>query len=65
MLVLSEVLLKEGHNLSSFEELVSLIQNLAVHNNEIHFEVDIEPPSYPDRPHHWHDQLNSAFESAR
>jgi len=38
---------------------------LAVDNNEIHFEVDIEPPGYSDRPHHWHDQLNSAFESAR
>jgi len=38
---------------------------MAVENNEIHFEVDIEPPGYPDRPHHWHDQLNAAFESAR
>ena len=65
MLVLSEVLLKEGHNLSSFEELVNLIQKMAVENNEIHFEVDIEPPGYSDRPHHWHDQLNDAFESAR
>lgn len=65
MLVLSEVLLKEGHNIKTFEELVTLIQRLAVDNGEIHFEVDIEPPAYSDRPHHWHDQLNLAFESAR
>ena len=65
MLLLSEVLLKEGHNVNSFEELVTTVQRLAVDNNEIHFEVDIEPPGYSDRPHLWHDQLNSAFESAR
>ena len=65
MLRLSEVLLEEGHNVNSFEQLVSTIQRLAVENNEIHFEVDIEPPGYSDRPHHWHDQLNAAFESAR
>lgn len=65
MLVLSEVLLKEGHNINSFKELVSIIQRLAVEKGEIHFEVDIEPPGYSDRPHHWHDQLNNAFESAR
>lgn len=65
MLVLSEVLLAEGHNLTSFADLVKTIQRLAVENNEIHFGVDIEPPGYSDRPHHWHDQLNAAFESAR
>lgn len=65
MLVLSDVLLQEGHNVKSFEDLVTLIQRLAVENNEIHFEVDIEPPGYSDRPHQWHDLLNAAFESAR
>lgn len=65
MLVLSEVLLKEGHNIKSFSELVSLIQRTAVENGEIHFEVDIEPPAYSDRPHEWHERLNLAFESAR
>jgi len=65
MLVLSEVLLKEGHNIHTFEALISCIQRLAVDNGEIYFEVDIEPPAYADRPHQWHDQLNLAFESAR
>ncbi len=65
MLSLSELLLKEGDNLSNFEELKSCIQKTAVENCELHFQVDIEPPAYDDRPSDWHDQLNLAFESAR
>ena len=65
MLSLSELLLKEGDNLSSFDELKSYIQKTAVETREIHFQVDIEPPAYDDRPNDWHDQLNLAFESAR
>lgn len=65
MLSLSELLLKESDNLSSFEDLKHIIQKTAVENGELHFQVDIEPPAYSDRPNDWHDQLNLAFESAR
>lgn len=65
MLSLSELLLKEGDSLATFEELKNLIQKTAVETRELHFQVDIEPPAYSDRPSDWHDQLNLAFESAR
>ncbi len=65
MLSLSELLLKEGHSLSSFQELKDTIQKNAIETGELHFQVDIEPPAYSDRPSDWHDQLNLAFESAR
>ncbi len=65
MLSLSELLLKEGDKLSSFDELKSCIQKTAVETRELHFQVDIEPPAFDDRPSDWHDQLNLAFESAR
>jgi len=65
MLSLSELLLKEGDNFSSFEDLKSSIQKTAIETRELHFKVDIEPPAYSDRPSDWHDQLNIAFESAR
>ncbi len=65
MLSLSELLLKEGDTLSSFEDLKKAIQKTAVETGELYFQVDIEPPAYTDRPSDWHDQLNLAFESAR
>lgn len=65
MLSLSELLLKEGHSLSSFQELKDSIQKNAIETGELYFQVDIEPPAYSDRPSDWHDQLNLAFESAR
>lgn len=65
MLSLSELLLKEGDSLSSFEELKKCIQSTAIETGELYFQVDIEPPAYSDRPSDWHDQLNLAFESAR
>lgn len=65
MLSLSELLLQEGHKLSSFEELKSTLQQQAIDTGELYFQVDIEPPAYSDRPSDWHDQLNLAFESAR
>ncbi len=65
MLSLSELLLKEGDNISSFEELKNIIQKTAIDTGELYFQVDIEPPAYSDRPSDWHDQLNLAFESAR
>jgi len=65
MLLLSEILLTEGNNISNFEELKMTIGDMAIHRGELFFNVDIEPPVYPDRPNDWHDQLNLAFESAR
>jgi len=65
MLSLSELLLREGDNLSSFQELKDCIQKTAIETKELHFQVDIEPPAYSDRPSDWHEQLNLAFESAR
>jgi len=65
MLSLSELLLTEGDKLSSFDELKTTIQKTAISTGELYFQVDIEPPAYPDRPSDWHDQLNLAFESAR
>jgi hypothetical protein len=65
MLSLSELLLKDGDTLATFDELKDLIQKTAIERGELHFQVDIEPPAYSDRPSDWHDQLNLAFESAR
>ena len=65
MLSLSELLMSEGDNLSSFQELKDSIQKIAISTGEMYFQVDIEPPAYSDRPSDWHDQLNIAFESAR
>ncbi len=65
MLSLSELLLKEGDNFSTFEDLKKCIQTTAIETSELYFQVDIEPPAYSDRPSDWHDQLNLAFESAR
>ena len=65
MLILSEILLVEGNKLSSFEELKECLQKTALERGELFFNVDIEPPAYPDRPNDWHDQLNLAFEAAR
>ncbi len=65
MLSLSELLLKEGDNISNFDALKSMIQKTAIETGELYFQVDIEPPAYSDRPSDWHDQLNLAFESAR
>ena len=65
MLNLSEVLLKHGHNISSFEELKSTIEKEAIETREMFFNLDIEPPAYDDRPENWYDQLEMTFSSAR
>jgi len=65
MLLLSDILLVNGNNISSFDELKITIADMAIKQGELFFNVDIEPPVYPDRPNDWHDQLNLAFESAR
>ncbi len=64
-MLLSEYLLKNGDNITSFEALKAGIQKEAVETGQIYFQVDIEPPAYDDRPSDWYDQLELAFESAR
>lgn len=65
MIILSEVLLKYGDNILTFDQLKTVIQDEAVKSGTLYFQVDIEPPAYNDRPHDWHDQLILAFESIR
>ena len=65
MLLLSEILLENGDAIANFDELKAILQKTAIQRSELFFNVDIEPPRYPDRPNDWHDQLNLAFESAR
>lgn len=65
MLLLSEILLVDANDISNFEDLKLSIQKMALARRELFFNVDIEPPAYPDRPNDWHDQLNIAFESAK
>ena len=65
MLLLSEILLVDADNIASFDDLKQCIQKTAISRRELFFNVDIEPPAFPDRPNDWHDQLNIAFESAR
>jgi len=65
MLLLSELLLAEGDNFSTFQDLKNAIHKTAIETGTLHFQVDIEPPAYSDRPSDWHDQLNLTFESAR
>lgn len=65
MLNLSELLLKHGNNISTFEELKSTIVKEALETRELYFNLDIEPPAYGDRPENWHDVLEMTFSSAR
>lgn len=65
MLNLSEILLQEGDNITSFAALKKTIQRYALESGSIFFQVDIEPPAYDDRPDNWQDQLEIAFSSAR
>ncbi len=65
MLNLSEILLKHGNNISTFEELKSTITTEALSTGEMFFNLDIEPPIYDDRPDNWYEQLEMTFSSAR
>lgn len=65
MLMLSEILLQQGENISSFAELKQAVQQAAVASGSIFFQVDMDPPGYIDLPENWHDQLEIAFSSAR
>ena len=65
MILLSEFLLKNGDQITSFDDLKARIQKEAIETGELYFQVDIEPPVYNDRPTDWHDQLELAFSDAR
>lgn len=65
MLNLSEILLKHGENISSFNELKSTIVKEALETREMFFNLDIEPPAYDDRPQNWYEALEITFSSAR
>lgn len=58
MLWLSEILLNH-HEISSFDELVPLVQEGA-RNGEMFFRMDVKPP-FADTPEDWEDRLESAF----
>jgi len=62
MLHLSEVLIQE-HDLTSFTELVGVIQARA-RAGEMFFQMDVRPP-FSDTPENWEERLESAFTSAR
>ncbi|MBU0655368.1 MAG: hypothetical protein KJ914_09585 [Gammaproteobacteria bacterium] len=65
MLSLSQILMTEGEQISSFDELKQTVQQRALETGSIFFQIDIEPPGYTDRPEDWYDQLEIAFSSAR
>lgn len=65
MLTLSQILMTEGENIATFEELKDLVQKRALETGAVFFQIDIEPPGYNDRPEDWYDQLEIAFSSAR
>lgn len=65
MLSLSELLLKHGHDISSFAQLKEKIVQEAVESGEMFFNLDIEPPAYNDRPENWYDELEMTFSGAR
>jgi alpha-ketoglutarate-dependent taurine dioxygenase len=58
MLYLSEILLQH-HELTSFYELIPLIQERA-RQGERFFRMDVRPP-FPDTPENWEDRLEAAF----
>lgn len=65
MLTLSQILMAEGEEIASFDELKEIVQKRALETGSIFFQIDIEPPGYSDRPDDWYDQLEIAFSSAR
>ncbi len=60
MLILSEVLI-QNHNLESYAELVTFIQQRA-REGEMFIDLDIKPP-YPDTPEAWENDLEVKFTS--
>ncbi|WP_020558047.1 hypothetical protein [Thiofilum flexile] len=64
MLVLSEILLRSGDEILTFAVLKQTIQAMAIATGQLHFQIDIEPPAYHDRPEDWYEQLEQAFMEA-
>jgi hypothetical protein len=64
MLVLSEILLRSGDSILTFKALKQAIQQQALESGALHFQIDIEPPAYNDRPEDWYEQLERAFMDA-
>jgi hypothetical protein len=62
MLWLSEILLQH-HELSSFEELTSVVSDKA-DSGEMFFRMDVRPP-FQDTPENWEERLETAFTSVR
>ena len=58
MLCLSEILLQH-HELESFDDLVSMVQDKA-RSGERFFQMDVRPP-FPDTPEAWEERLEAAF----
>ena len=65
MLNLSELLLRNGDEIASFDDLKKAIHKEALESGEIYFNIDIEPPAFSDRPVSWYDALEMTFSSAR
>ncbi|MEB4593350.1 hypothetical protein VSS37_20400 [Candidatus Thiothrix sp. Deng01] len=65
MLTLSQILMAEGEEISTFADLKTTLQKRALETGSIFFQIDIEPPGYADRPDDWYEQLEIAFSSAR
>ena len=61
MLCLSDVLMQH-HDLTSFEELETVIKEKAL-GGETFFSMDVRPP-FPDTPESWEARLEAAFYSA-
>lgn len=59
---LSGILLQH-HEIESFSELMSLVQEGA-RRREMFFRMDIKPP-FPDTPEDWEDKLEAAFTAVR
>jgi hypothetical protein len=57
MLHLSELLLQH-HELTSFEDLLALLEEAK--KTERFFRMDVRPP-FPDTPENWEDRLEAAF----
>lgn len=58
MLKLSDILISH-QEITSFEELVPIIQDVA-RSGERFFRIDIKPP-YPDTPSDWEERLEASF----
>lgn len=59
MIYLSEILIQHPQ-VNSFEELCTVITNVAQQSREFHMKIDIKP-NYGDTPADWEDKVEAAF----